>query len=261
MLLMVLSPAKTLDYTTPPTTTEATQPQFVGRARELVKALRTQSPQQLAALMGISDRLAALNAARFAEWRPTFTPENSKQAILAFNGDVYEGLDASSLSVDDLHWAQRHLRVLSGLYGLLRPLDLMRPYRLEMGTPWANAKGKDLYAFWGSRLAKTLDAELAEGGSEPVLVNLASDEYFRAVDRKALRARVVQPVFQDGTPQTGYKVVSFYAKRARGLMARHVITHRSTKVDELKSFTGEGYRFVPEASKADQWVFRRDKAA
>lgn len=261
MLLMVLSPAKSLDYTTPPTTSIATQPQFVKQAKGLVDGLRQQSPQQLCALMGISDKLAALNAARFAEWRPNFTLQNSKQAVLAFNGDVYEGLDAPTLSEADLQWAQQHLRVLSGLYGLLRPLDLMRPYRLEMGTAWPNAKGKDLYAYWGSQIAKTLDAELAKGQGEPVLVNLASDEYFRSVDRKALKARVVQPVFQDGTPQAGYKVVSFYAKRARGLMARDVITHRWTEVEQLKGFTSAGYRFVPDVSKADQWVFRRDKAA
>lgn len=264
MLLMVLSPAKSLDYTSPPTTQIATQPQFVKQAKTLIDGLRQQTPKQLSALMGISDKLAALNAARFAEWKPSFTPQDSKQAVLAFNGDVYEGLDAPSLSEADLQWAQQHLRVLSGLYGLLRPLDLMRPYRLEMGTAWPNAKGKDLYAYWGAQIAKTLDAELAagerEGEGEPVLVNLASEEYFRSVDRKALKARVVQPVFQDGTPQTGYKIVSFYAKRARGLMARHVIKNRLTEVEQLKGFTSEGYRFVPEASKADQWVFRRDKA-
>ena len=261
MFLMVLSPAKSLDYTTLPTTSIATQPQFIRQAKTLVDGLRKQSPQQLSALMGISDKLAALNAARFAEWKPSFTPEDSKQALLAFNGDVYEGLDANSLSEKDLQWAQQHLRVLSGLYGLLRPLDLMRPYRLEMGTAWPNAQGKDLYAYWGSQIAESLNAELAAGKGEPVLVNLASDEYFRSVDRKALQARVVQPVFQDGTPQKGYKVVSFYAKRARGLMARYVIKHRLAAVDKLKAFDSEGYRFVPEASKADQWIFRRDKAS
>jgi len=261
MLLMVLSPAKTLDYTTAPTTSLATQPQFVEQAAELVQGLRQLSPQQLSALMGISDKLAALNAARFAEWQPSFAPPQSKQAVLAFNGDVYEGLDAPSLSEADLQWAQRHLRILSGLYGVLRPLDLMRPYRLEMGTPWPNARGKDLYAYWGERIARALDAELAAGGGEPVLLNLASDEYFRAVDRKALNARVVQPVFQDGTPQKGYKVVSFYAKRARGLMARHVIVNRITEVEQIKGFDSEGYRYVAAASTADQWVFRRDKAA
>ena len=261
MLLMVLSPAKSLDYTTPPTTSIATQPQFTLQAKVLVDGLRKQSPQQLSALMGISDKLAALNAARFAEWQPSFTPQDSKQAVLAFNGDVYEGLDARSLSEADLQWAQQHLRVLSGLYGVLRPLDLMRPYRLEMGTAWPNTKGKDLYAYWGTQIAENLNAELAGGKGEPVLVNLASDEYFRSVDRKALKARVVQPLFQDGTPQTGYKIVSFYAKRARGLMARYVIEHRLIQVDALKAFDSDGYRFVPEASKIDQWVFRRDKVS
>ena len=260
MLLMVLSPAKSLDYTTPPTTSLATQPQFVRQAQALVDGLRKQSPQQLGALMGISDKLAALNAARFAEWQPTFTPDDSKQAVLAFNGDVYEGLDANSLGEDDLRWAQQHLRVLSGLYGVLRPLDLMRPYRLEMGTAWPTAQGKDLYAYWGGQIAENLNAAMAAGKGEPVLVNLASDEYFRSVDRKVLQARVVQPVFQDGTPQKGYKVVSFYAKRARGLMARYAIKHRIAAVEQLKAFDSEGYRFVPEASTEDQWMFRRDKA-
>ena len=259
MLLMVLSPAKSLDYTTPPTTSIATQPQFVKQATALVEGLRKQSPQQLGALMGISDKLAALNAARFAEWKPRFTPEDSKQAVLAFNGDVYEGLDAGSLSEKDLQWAQQHLRILSGLYGVLRPLDLMRPYRLEMGTAWPNARGKDLYAYWGSQIAESLNADLAEGKGEPVLVNLASDEYFRSVDRGVLKARVVQPVFQDGTPQKGYKVVSFYAKRARGLMARYIVLHRISTVEKIKAFDSEGYRFVPEVSKEDQWIFRRDK--
>ena len=259
MLLMVLSPAKSLDYTTPPTTSIATQPQFVKQATALVEGLRKQSPQQLGALMGISDKLAALNAARFAEWKPRFTPEDSKQAVLAFNGDVYEGLDAGSLSEKDLQWAQQHLRILSGLYGVLRPLDLMRPYRLEMGTAWPNARGKDLYAYWGSQIAESLNADLAEGKGEPVLVNLASDEYFRSVDRGVLKARVVQPVFQDGTPQKGYKVVSFYAKRSRGLMARYIVLHRISTVEKIKAFDSEGYRFVPEVSKEDQWIFRRDK--
>jgi cytoplasmic iron level regulating protein YaaA (DUF328/UPF0246 family) len=261
MLLMVLSPAKSLDYTTPPTTSVATQPQFVAQAEALVEGLRQLSPQQLGALMDISDKLAALNAARFAEWKPSFTPQDSKQAVLAFNGDVYEGLDAPSLSESDLQWAQRHLRILSGLYGVLRPLDLIRPYRLEMGTAWPNPKGKDLYAYWGSQIAEALNADLAAGPGEPVLVNLASDEYFRSVDRNVLDARVVQPVFQDGTPQSGYKVVSFYAKRARGLMARYAIQNRVTEVEQLKGFGSEGYRFVPEASDANRWVFRRDKAA
>lgn len=261
MLLMVLSPAKSLDFTSPPTTTVATQPQFVAQAEALVEGLRQLSPQQLGALMGISDKLAALNAARFAEWKPSFTPQDSKQAVLAFNGDVYEGLDAPSLSESDLQWAQRHLRILSGLYGVLHPLDLIRPYRLEMGTAWPNSKGKDLYAYWGSQIAEALNADLAAGPGEPVLVNLASDEYFRSVDRDVLDARVVQPVFQDGTPQSGYKVVSFYAKRARGLMARYAIQNRITEVEQLKGFDREGYRFVPETSDADRWVFRRDKAA
>lgn len=263
-MLFLISPAKTLDFETPvPAALERklSEPLFAADAQALIEVLRKKSARQVAALMDLSPALAELNVARYAAWQAAPAPSITRPAARAFDGDVYDGLDAPSLSRDDLHWAQAHLRILSGLYGLLRPLDLMRPYRLEMGTRWANARGDDLYAFWGSRLARTLDAELAAGDGDPVLVNLASDEYFRAVDRQALHARVVQPVFQDGTPQAGYKVVSFHAKRARGLMARHLITRRATRIDELKTFDGGGYRFVAGASTADKWVFRRDKVA
>lgn len=258
MLMMVLSPAKTLDFDTPPHVSTATQPRFVEEAKQLADGLRRLTPAQIGSLMSISDKLAALNAARWQQWQPTFTPQDSKQAVLAFHGDVYEGLDAATLSAQDLQWAQDHLRILSGLYGLLRPLDLIRPYRLEMGTAWPNPRGKDLYAFWGTRLAEQLDADMAAGKGEPILLNLASEEYFKAIDRRALKARVVQAVFQDRDAKGQYKVISFFAKRARGLMARYVITHRLQSVDALTAFDSEGYRWAPAQSSADMLVFRRE---
>lgn len=259
MLMTVLSPAKTLDYDTPPHIATSTLPRHADQARVLADGLRHLTPSELAGLMHISDKLAALNAARWQEWRPEFSTDDSKQAVLAFHGDVYEGLDAASLSSADLQWAQKHLRILSGLYGLLRPLDLMRPYRLEMGTTWANPRGKDLYAFWGPRISEQLNEDMTAGKGKAVLLNLASDEYFRAVDRKALEAPVVQAVFQDRNAKGEYKIVSFYAKRARGLMARYVIANRIGTVAGLKDFGAEGYRFTPDASDDRTLVFRRDK--
>lgn len=256
-MIIVLSPAKSLDYETAPTVSKHTLPDFIDDSAQLIGELRSLAPAQIAALMGISDPLAHLNFERFAGWSPTFTRENAKQAVLAFNGDVYEGLDAPSFAAADLDFAQKHLRILSGLYGVLRPLDWMQPYRLEMGTRLANARGKDLYAFWGERIAQALkqaQGRLRDGA--PVLVNLASQEYFKAVRREVLDMRVVTPSFEDFKGGR-YKVVSFYAKRARGLMTRYAITQRITEVDRLKEFNLEGYRFDPEASAQDDWVFRR----
>lgn len=258
-MLIVLSPAKSLDYDTPPHVEAATEPRFVPQSTELIDTLRQKSPQDIAALMDLSDKLALLNVERYASWSPQFTPANSKQAALAFDGDVYDGLSARTLSAEDLAWAQDHIRILSGLYGVLRPLDRMQPYRLEMGTALPNAGGRDLYAFWGSRIAASLNADFGED-PQPVLVNLASEEYFKAVCPKTLRARVVTPVFEDEKAGK-YKIISFYAKRARGLMARWVVTHRATQPEQLKGFDSAGYRFAPEASKADRWVFRRSEVA
>src|SRR5690606_21029782 len=226
---------------------------------ELIDVLRRLSPAEVAKLMGLSDKLAALNVARYQEWSRPSSPDNAKQAVLAFNGDVYEGLDAPSLSREDLEWAQRHLRILSGLYGVLRPLDLMQAYRLEMGTKLQTPAGKTLYAWWGERITEALNRVIAEreqAGETPLLVNLASDEYFKSVKPAKLKARIVTPVFQDWK-NGQYKIISFYAKRARGLMARHAIRNRVTDVDGLKRFNAEGYAFVPEASDADRLVFRR----
>ena len=258
-MIIVISPAKALDYETPPNTAQFTQPAFLDHAAELIDILRQRSPAQVAALMSLSDPLASLNVARYEQWSPPFTPDNAKQAVLAFNGDVYEGLDAPSLQPDELAWAQDHLRILSGLYGVLRPLDLMQAYRLEMGTRLANPRGKNLYEFWGERITDELNRLLAreeEAGRERVLVNLASDEYFKSVKPKKLKGRIVTPVFEDWKGGR-YKIISFYAKRARGLMSRYVITRRIDEVEALQGFDAEGYAFAADASDADTLVFRR----
>ncbi|MBA1264875.1 peroxide stress protein YaaA [Stutzerimonas sp. NM35] len=258
-MLMVISPAKTLDYDTPPTTARFTQPQHLDQAQLLIGILRDFSPQQISQLMHLSDKLAALNVARYGSWTPSFTPENAKQALLAFKGDVYTGLNAEDFSEEDFDFAQRHLRMLSGLYGLLRPLDLMQPYRLEMGTKLQNPRGKDLYAFWDERISHWLNEALAEQGDD-VLLNLASNEYFGAVKRKALNARVINVDFKD-LKNGQYKIISFYAKKARGLMARHVIRERIDNPEQLKAFDCEGYRYSPDDSSIDHLVFLRDTPA
>lgn len=255
-MLMVISPAKTLDYTTAPVTARHTLPEHLDHAAELIAKLRELPPAQIAELMGLSDKLAGLNAARFAQWTPEFSPENAKQALLAFKGDVYTGLDADSFDEGDFDFAQRHLRMLSGLYGVLRPLDLMQPYRLEMGTRLANARGKDLYAFWGERISQWLNQALAEQGDD-VLLNLASNEYFGAVRRQALAARVIDTEFRD-LKNGQYKIISFYAKKARGLMARYVIKNRLRDAEALKEFDLAGYRYAAAQSSADRLVFLRD---
>ena len=258
-MIIVISPAKALDYETPPSIPDFTQPAFLDHAAELIGILRQRSPAQVAALMSLSDPLASLNVARYEQWSRPFAPDNAKQAVLAFNGDVYEGLDAPSLQPDELAWAQDHLRILSGLYGVLRPLDLMQAYRLEMGTRLANPRGKNLYEFWGERITDELNRLLARedaAGRERVLVNLASDEYFKSVKPKKLKGRIVTPVFEDWKGGR-YKIISFYAKRARGLMSRYVITRRIDEVDALQGFDAEGYAFAADASDADTLVFRR----
>ena len=233
-MLMVISPAKTLDYDTPPVTQRFTQPEHLDHSQLLIEQLRDFSPAQIAELMHLSDKLAALNVARFGSWSTPFTRANAKQALLAFKGDVYTGLAAQDFSEADFDFAQQHLRMLSGLYGLLRPLDLMQPYRLEMGTKLANARGKDLYAFWGERISEWLNQALQAQGDQ-VLLNLASNEYFSAVKRKALQARVIDVDFKD-LKNGQYKIISFYAKKARGLMARYVIKERIQTVDHLRDF-------------------------
>ena len=260
-MLYLLSPAKTLDYKTPLArgiAARATEPVFVPRAAELIAQLSRLAPPQVAQLMDLSDELAALNVVRYAAWSPQSTPDNSRPAALAFDGDVYGGLDAGTLKPAQLDWAQDHLVILSGLYGVLRPLDRLQPYRLEMGTRLANDRGRDLYAFWGDTLAQYLDSRLS-GDAVPVLVNLASQEYFKAADRKVLAARVVDCVFEDWKGGR-YKVISFFAKRARGLMARWAVQHKATKVSKLEQFDSEGYAFDADASAPDRLVFRRRTA-
>ena len=251
----LLSPAKSLDYETPLGDVPHTQPQFKAQSQALIEVLRTQSPQQIASLMDLSDALSALNVARYAAWSPRSTLRNARPAVLAFNGDVYEGLQARTLPVADLEWAQQHVAILSGLYGVLRPLDLLQPYRLEMGTRLATPQGSNLYQFWGSSIAQHLNQRL-RADTSPVVVNLASQEYFKAVDRKTLKAPVVECVFEDYKGGK-YKVISFHAKRARGLMARYAIEHRITTPEGLKHFDSEGYAHAPEVSVLDRLVFRR----
>ncbi len=255
-MLMVISPARTLDFETPPTTERFTQPQYLDHSQELISQLRELAPAQIAELMHLSDKLAGLNAARFGSWTPAFTPENAKQALLAFKGDVYTGLQAETLSEDQLDYAQKHLRTLSGLYGLLRPLDLMQPYRLEMGTRLANARGKDLYAFWGTRISEWLNEALADQGDD-LLLNLASTEYFSAVKRSALNARIIDIEFKD-LKNGQYKIISFYAKKARGMMSRFVIEERIDSPEALRAFDVQGYRYNAELSSSSKLVFLRD---
>ncbi|MEI6836535.1 MAG: peroxide stress protein YaaA [Alcaligenaceae bacterium] len=254
-MLFVLSPAKKLDYDSALPTQSHTQPLFVKEAAQLIKVLKTQSTAEVAALMDLSDALAQLNVDRYATWKTTFTQKNSRQAVLAFNGDVYEGMNAATLKEKDLQWAQEHVAILSGLYGVLRPLDLMQPYRLEMGTKLKNPGGATLYAFWQKTIAPYLNERLAKEKT-PIVVNLASEEYFKAIDLKALNARIVQCVFQDGKNDV-YKVVSFHAKRARGLMARYAIEKRVTMPEDLTKFDSEGYAYVASLSTEDKLVFRR----
>ena len=257
-MLYLLSPAKSLDYQTPTpdhVLATATTPRFMPRSTELVRELRRKTAAQIATLMHLSEPLAELNVGRYKTWSGRATPRNSKPAVLAFDGDVYGGLKAATLSPADLRWAQDHVAILSGLYGVLRPLDRLQPYRLEMGTRLATAQGKDLYAYWGDALAEHLNAR-AEADTSPVIVNLASQEYFRAADREVSRPRVVECVFEDWKGGR-YKVISFFAKRARGLMARHAIKKRVATPAGLKSFNAEGYGFDAAASEPDRLMFRR----
>ena len=255
-MLYLLSPAKALDYATPvPAELPHTTPAFAKPAAELIEVLRQQSPQQIAALMKLSDELASLNVARYEAWRPRFTAKNSKQAVLAFNGDVYGGLQAGTLKSAELSWLQQHVCILSGLYGVLRPLDRMQPYRLEMGTRLRTDAGVNLYQFWGTRIADYLNQRLAAEKTS-IVVNLASQEYFKAVDRTALQARVIDCVFEEYKGGQ-YRILGVLAKRARGLMARYAAQHRIDTPQRLQGFDLEGYAFAPAASEPDRLVFRR----
>lgn len=254
-MLIVLSPAKTLDYASPSTTATHSLPDFVDHSASLIHTLKTQSVAQIRSLMAISEPLAQLNATRYASWNKQSSTANAKQAVLAFNGDVYEGLDASSLAQAQLDYLQSRLRILSGLYGTLRPLDLMQPYRLEMGTRLETSKGRDLYAFWGNTVTDALKTVLHENQSA-ALVNLASEEYFKVVQPTRLTVPVITPVFQEWK-NGQYKIISFHAKRARGLMTRYAALHQLTDATDLQHFDVEGYAYRPEASDATRWIFRR----
>ncbi|AMO23710.1 peroxide stress protein YaaA [Ramlibacter solisilvae] len=257
-MLYVISPAKSLDYETavdPAILERATTPQFSARSSELIGVLKQKSPAEIAELMDLSDKLAQLNVDRYASWSRRATTRNSKPAVLAFDGDVYDGLQARNLKPAELDWAQQHLAILSGLYGVLRPLDRLQPYRLEMGTALANDRGPNLYAYWGTTVAEHLNRMQAKG-KDPVLVNLASQEYFKVVDRKALKARVIDCVFEDWKGGR-YKVISFFAKRARGLMARYAIQRRIVSPDRLEGFDLDGYAYDAQASQPERLVFRR----
>ena len=254
-MLFLLSPAKALDYDTPVGDVPHTSPLFVKQSAELIDILREKSPQEIAELMSLSDALSGLNVARYQAWSTRFTAKNANQAVLAFDGDVYGGLDAKTLKSAELAWAQDHVCILSGLYGVLRPLDRMQPYRLEMGTRLANAQGKDLYHFWATTIAPYLNQRLMADKS-PVIVNLASQEYFKAVNRKALKGRVIDCVFEE-FKNGQYKIISFMAKRARGLMARFAVQHQITTPRQLEKFNQEGYAYDATVSEPDRLVFRR----
>ena len=252
-MLIVLSPAKTLDLETPVTTKLATTPDFLERSGQLIDVLRRYSPGQISDLMSISDTLAHLNVGRYASWSADM--HEARQAIMAFNGDVYAGFDARSLKPAQLAYAQSHVRILSGLYGVLRPLDMIHPHRLEMGTRLETAAGKDLYAFWGESVTGALNGVVAANASQ-VLVNLASEEYFRSVKPRLLSVPVITPVFEDWK-NGKYKIISFFAKRARGMMARYAAVKGITEAAKLKRFKVDGYAFVKKASDETNWVFRR----
>ncbi|MFK0571987.1 peroxide stress protein YaaA [Endozoicomonas sp.] len=258
-MLLVISPAKTLDYETPPETKQYTQPDFLDQSALLIEELRALNPAEIGSLMSISDKLAQLNAARFQAWSTPFSPDNAKQAVLAFKGDVYTGLDAETLTEKQLSYTQQHLRILSGLYGLLRPLDLMQAYRLEMGTRFANQRGKDLYQFWGGLITGQLNKALASEKTQ-VLINLASNEYFKSVQPKQINGQIITPVFKDWK-NGQYKIISFYAKKARGLMCRYTIDNNIDQPEKLKGFDYAGYGFNEAMSSDREWVFTREVQA
>lgn len=256
-MLAVISPAKTLDYESPLPIDHYTLPRLLDQSQQLIEVCQQLSASQIAQLMTVSEKIAQLNAARFQDWQSNFDLGNARQALFAFKGDVYTGLDAYALTEPNLEFAQNHLRMLSGLYGLLRPLDLMMPYRLEMGTKLANPRGTNLYQFWEDRITQLINADLAETQSE-LLVNIASDEYYKSVNEKKIQAQIIKPVFLD-QKHGKYKVISFYAKKARGLMARYIIDNQLERLEDLKSFNTEGYYFDADSSLKGELVFKRDE--
>jgi cytoplasmic iron level regulating protein YaaA (DUF328/UPF0246 family) len=254
-MITVISPAKTLDFETPARTKTFSQPDHLKASKQLIAALKKQSAEDLSSLMNISPALATLNRDRYKSWKPPFTPENAKQAVLAFKGDVYLGLEAEQYTARDLKFAQDHLRILSGLYGILRPLDLIQPYRLEMGTRLATRRGKNLYEFWGDEITRTINAELATM-KKPVVVNLASNEYFKSVQPEALKGEVITPNFKYWKKDK-WMFLSFFAKKARGTMASYIIKNRLKNPEHIKAFDLDGYTYNEELSKGNNWIFSR----
>lgn len=256
-MLIVVSPAKTLDYETPAKTKIHTVPDFLKDSQKLIKQLRDFSPHDIAELMNVSSNIAELNFDRYKSWTANFNEKNAKQAVLAFKGDVYTGLDAESFSAKDFKFAQSHFRMLSGLYGLLRPLDLMKPYRLEMGTRLKNSRGKNLYEFWGSEITDALNKQLKKIKSE-YLINLASNEYFKSVKPKELNGEIITPAFKDYKAGQ-YKMIGVYAKKARGTLSRYIIQNQLSNPEDIKDFSGDGYQFNQSLSQANNWVFTRKR--
>ncbi|MFC1536813.1 peroxide stress protein YaaA [Pseudomonadota bacterium] len=254
-MLMIISPAKTLDFEAPSPTANFTMPDLTDESRQLIDALKEKNSFEIAELMKISMKLADLNRLRFQQWETPFTLKNAKQALFAFRGDVYTGLDADTLEQEGIAFAQQHLRILSGLYGLLRPLDLMQPYRLEMGTRLTNERGKNLYDFWGSLITEALNRAVKEQGDN-ALINLASNEYFKAVKVKELAAEIITPVFKEKRGDT-YKIISFSAKKARGLMCRYIIDNQISNPEMIKGFDLDGYAYNPTLASGNEWVFSR----
>lgn len=254
-MLIVISPAKTLDFETAPITKIHTQTEFLKESRQLVSQLKKLTPAEVSSLMKISDKLGLLNFLRFNEWKTPFTLNNSKQALLAFKGDVYTGMNAESFSNQDLKFAQKYLRILSGLYGVLKPLDLIQSYRLEMGTHFENKKGKDLYEFWGSKLTDQINQDLKASKSKH-LINLASNEYFKSLQVKNINAEIIVPVFKD-YKNGQYKIISFYAKKARGSMSAYIIKNKLKNPEDIKAFNVDGYKFNQSKSNATNYVFLR----
>ncbi|MCZ6525710.1 MAG: peroxide stress protein YaaA [Gammaproteobacteria bacterium] len=256
-MLTVISPAKTLDYETPAVTDRYTTPDFLQDAAVLIEQLRLLEPDKIAGLMNISPKLATLNSNRYLDWSLPFTPDNAKQAILAFKGDVYTGLDADSLSKTELNFAQKHLRILSGLYGVLRPLDLMQAYRLEMGAKLKNHRGENIYSFWDTQITTAINQALKKQGDD-ILINLASNEYFKSIKPKQLNADVITPIFKD-RKNGKYKVISFFVKKARGMMSRYIIQHKLLKPDDLKAFDVAGYQYSETLSTGNELTFTREE--
>ena len=257
-MISVVSPAKSLDFESPVQSNIHSMPDFLKDSEVLVKGLRKLSREQIMDLMKVSSKIAELNHMRFSDWELPFTQNNARPAVMAFTGDVYVGLDAPSLSEESLEYAQQKLRILSGLYGLLRPMDLMQAYRLEMGTRFANKKGKDLYAFWDMKITDALNELLAKE-DEKILLNLASNEYFKSVKAKEIQGEIITPVFKD-YKNGNYKVISFFAKKARGMMARYLIENRIETLEGVKAFDMAGYTYHEEMSKEKEWVFARKEA-